>query len=383
MKILFLVTEDWYFCSHRLPLARGARDSGAEVLVACRVRGHGAAIRAEGFRLLPLSWRRSGQGLAGHWRSLREILDLYRRERPDLVHHVALKPVVFGGLAAALAAVPARVSAVAGLGHAFTQPGVKAGLMRFALRLLLRPLLNRRGSRVIVQNPDDGETLVRDVGLRRERLALIPGSGVDTHRFRPLPEPAGPVAAAMVSRMLWSKGVGVAAEAARLLRQRGTSVTLVLAGEPDPDNAASVREATLREWHAQGLLQWRGRVEDIPALWSGCHIAVLPSSYGEGIPMSLLEAAACARPIVTTDAPGCRELVSDGETGLLVPERDPAALADAIQRLVEDAGLRHRLGAAARRRVEARYGEAAIVRQTLSLYRELVEAQGEGREIGK
>ncbi len=367
-KILYLVTEDWYFHSHRMPIARAARDAGAEVLVACRVREHGPAIEAEGFRLLPLGWRRRGQGLAGHWRALRDILELYRRERPDLVHHVALKPVVFGGLAAALAGIPSTVSAVAGLGHAFTQPGFKARLLRFGLRLVLRPLLNRKGCRVIVQNPDDGETLVNGIGVRRDQLRLIPGSGVDTARFAPTPEPQGPVIATMVSRMLWSKGVGVAVDAAGLLRQRRAGVELVLAGEPDPDNAASVPEERLRQWDRSGGVHWMGRVEDVAALWAHSHIAVLPTSYGEGIPMSLLEAAACARPIVTTDVPGCRELVLDGQTGLLVPERNPEALANALARLAADRELRLRLGRAARERVVRYFSEAVIVEQTLSVY---------------
>ena len=238
-KLLFLVTEDWYFWSHRLPVARAARDAGFDVVVATRVRDHGEQIRTEGFRLCPLGWRRRGDGIVGAGRALIEITALYRRERPDIVHLVALKPVLFGGIAARLAfprgaGRPAQIAAVTGLG---------SGLRR------VRPTLGwairqaAGDSRVIVQNPEDGAALA-GFGVAQERIVLIRGSGVDTDHFTPLPEPPGPtVTVALVARMLRSKGVPDAVAAVRRLRAQGMAIELALAGPADPDNRDSLSDA--------------------------------------------------------------------------------------------------------------------------------------------
>ncbi len=376
-KILFLVTEDWYFCSHRLPIARAARDAGAEVAVATRVRDHGAAITKEGFRLLPLTLRRGGWNPLHELPALAEILRLYRRERPDLVHHVAMKPVLYGSLAAALTGVPVVVNALTGLGALFI-PGLNPGTGSATARLLgpvvraaLRPLLGRTDSHLILQNDDDRALLERHSLIRHERVHLIRGSGVDVGRFRPSPEPAGPPVAALVARMLWDKGVGEFVAAARLLKRSGVAVRLVLAGPTDPENPAAIPEATLQAWQAEGIVEWRGAVADIAGLWAEASIAVLPS-YREGLPKALLEAASCGRPLIAADVPGCREIVRPGETGVLVPPRDAAALADAIERLTRDAALRARLGRQARALAEAEFAEAIVVRRTLDLYRALL-----------
>jgi len=370
-RLLYLVTEDWYFCSHRLPVARAARDAGAEVVVATRVAAHGEAIRAEGFRLVPLAWRRGSHAPLAELRAVLEIRRLYARERPDLVHHVALKPVIYGSIAAALAGVPHVVNALTGLGALFIGSSPRTRVLGRLARLALKPLLNRAGSRVIVQNADD-RRLLEDRGLlRHDRVALIRGSGVDTRRFAPTPEPAGPPVAVLAARMLRDKGVGEFVAAARVLKQRGVAVRMQLAGPTDPDNPAAIGEATLRSWQAEGIVEWLGPVADMPGLWAKSHIAVLPS-YREGLPKALLEAAACGRPLIATDVPGCREIVRQDETGLLVPAKDAPALADAIARLAGDAELRRRLGARARAVAESEFAEAVVVRETLALYREML-----------
>lgn len=373
-RLLYLVTEDWYFCSHRLPVARAARDAGAEVVVATRVRSHGAAIRAEGFRLVPLKWRRGSHAPAAELAALAEIIRLYRGERPDLVHHVALKPVIYGSVAAALARVPHTVNALTGLGALFIGSSAKTLALGSLARIALAPLLNRAGSRVILQNEDDRRLLESRRLLRHDRVSLIRGSGVDTGRFAPAPEPLGPPVAVLVARMLRDKGVGEFVAAARLLKQRGVHVRMQLAGPTDPDNPVSIDEGTLRGWQSEGLVEWLGPVADIAALWAKSHIAVLPS-YREGLPKSLLEAAACGRPLIATDVPGCREIVQEGETGLLVPARNPAALADAIARLAGNGKLRYRLGARARTVVESEFSEDIVVRDTLALYRQLLSGR--------
>jgi len=372
--LLYLVTEDWYFWSHRLPIARAARAAGWDVVVATRVTGHGARIRREGFRLVPIGLRRR---TLAPWReaaAIAELLRLHRRERPDLVHHVAMKPVLYGSLAAALAGVPAVVNALAGMGYVFTSSGVKARLLRPLIRTAFRWLLDRPNSRLILQNPGDVAAMTKGT-VTAERVALIRGSGVDTQIFRPREEPEGTPVAVMVSRMLWDKGVGELVEAARLLRRREVPLRVVLVGPPDPENPASIPERQLRDWDAAGDVAWWGERSDIAEIWAKGQIAVLPS-HREGLPKSLLEAAACGRPMVAADVSGCREIVKDGVTGLLVPPGDAGALADALERLARDPGLRRRLGAAARDLVERELSEEAVVAQTLALYRSLVPGAG-------
>jgi glycosyltransferase involved in cell wall biosynthesis len=371
------VTEDWYFCSHRLAVARAAREAGFDIVVATRVENHGGPIRDEGFRLCPLGWRRRGGGVWGALGALAAIASLYRAERPDIVHHVALKPVFFGGLARWLAFAgrkhaPAVVAAVMGLGSGFAGAGAPARLRRRLLAATLVVAAGGRGGRVIVQNPEDGAVL-RGFGIAARRIALIRGSGVDTRHYRPLPDPAGDIVrVALVARMLRQKGVAEAAAAVRSLRARGLAIELLLAGPTDPDNRGSLDEAALAALVAEPGVTWLGRVADVREVWRRAAIAVLPSSYGEGLPKALLEAAACARPIVATDIPGCREAVRTGETGILVPPGDQAALADAIFALARDRELRRRLGQAGRALAEREFAEEIVARQTLEVYRALL-----------
>lgn len=370
-RLLYLVTEDWYFCSHRLPIARAARDAGAEVVVATRVGAHADVIAKEGFRVVPLGWRRGSYWPPAECDAIEEIVKVYARERPDLVHHVALKPVIYGSIAAAVTQVPHVVNALTGLGALFIGSSKRTKALGVLVRLALKPLLNNDGVRVILQNNDDREFLESFGMLRRDRVALIRGSGVDVKRFRPKPEPSGVPVALLVGRMLRDKGVLDFVEAARMLKQRGIPVRMLLAGPTDPDNPAAIKEATLRQWQDEGVVQWLGPVSDVAALWGQAHIAVLPS-YREGLPKALLEAAACGRPMVATDVPGCREIVRPEQTGLLVPPREPIALSQAIARLAGDRKLRRRLGARARTVAETEFADEVVVRDTLALYRELL-----------
>lgn len=373
--LLFLVTEDWYFCSHRLGLARAARQAGWRVVVATRFDRHRERLAAEGFELVPLGLRRRSLDPLRELAAIAEIVAAYRRERPDIVHHVALKPAVYGSIAAWIAGVPAVLNAVAGLGYVFISDAPKARALRPLLKGAFRRLFNRPNSHLVVQNADDFDAFAKVV--RPPALHLIRGSGVDTTVFTAAPEPEGVPVAALVGRMLWDKGVGEAVEAARILKRRGTAVRVVLVGPPDPDNPRSLTERQLRAWHAEGVVEWWGQRDDIAAVWRQAAIAVLPS-YREGLPKALLEAAACGRPMVATDVPGCREMVRHEVDGLLVPVRQAEPLADAIQRFVEDSGLRARFGAAARQRVEAELSDAAVNARFLALYRSL-RGGGAGR----
>ncbi len=372
-KLLFLVTEDWYFCSHRLPAARAARAAGFDVVVATRVRAHGDRIRDEGFALRPIGWRRRGDGVLGAARAISEIARLYRAEQPDLVHHIALKSVLFGGIALRRAfprpeGAPVAIDSIMGLGSRFSAASFGARLRRPSLGIALRLAAARGRGWVIVQNPEDRDALIT-LGVARRRIVMIRGSGVDCSHFRALPDPdATTVTVALVSRMLRDKGVLDAVAAIRLLRRRGLRVELLLAGPTDPDNRGTLTAETLVSLTSDAGIEWLGPVADVRAVWRRAAIAVLPSTYGEGVPKALLEAAACARPIVASDVPGCREVVRPGETGLLVPLRDIQRLADAIAALAGDPVRRKAMGRAGRELIEREFAEEIVARETLAVY---------------
>ena len=371
LRILYLVTEDWYFVSHRLGLARTVRDTGCDVTVVTRTRDHAEAIRREGFRLVSFLLPRSQFSLVSEFKSIVNLIRVYRQERPDLVHHVALKPSLYGSLAALFASVPAVVNAVTGLGFVFTAGHWLRGVLQPLVRITGRLLLSRAGSRIIVQNPNDMETLEKAGIIRRGRANLIRGSGVDLLEFPPQPDPEGVPTIAIVSRLLWNKGVGELVEASRVLRNRGLKVRTLLIGLPDPDNPTSISEEQLCEWHDDELVQWWGYRDSIADVWRQAHVAVLPS-YREGLPKSLLEAASCARPIVATDVPGCREIVRPGENGILVPVRDAQALADALETLLRDRKLRQAMGAKSRALVESQFHQDRIIAETIKVYESLL-----------
>lgn len=373
MRLLYVVTEDWYFLSHRLPMARAARDAGFEVHIATRVVDGAAAIEAERFTLHHVPFIRGGLSPLGVIAAIRALRRIHQAVNPALCHHIALQAAVLGSLAA-IGRRASCINALTGLGYMFTSDGAKARLLRPFIRMLLRLLFSRPDRIVLVQNPDDREGM-RALGIAPERIALIPGSGVDIEELWPSPEPPGVPTVAFVGRLLADKGIHTLIAAHRLLRQRRSNVELLIAGTPDPSNPASVSEQEASAWNREPGVRWLGHVHDIAALWAGAQIAVLPSRR-EGLPKSLLEAAACGRPMVATDVPGCREIVRPYETGLLVPADDAAALADAIEKLAASPELRARYGAAARQLAVERFSAEAIGKQTVELYRSLA---GSGR----
>ena len=369
-KILYLVSEDWYFCSHRLALGIAAKAAGAEVVVATRVNDHREEIEGAGLRVAPIGMARGGTNPLHDLGTIQELTLLYRGEKPDLVHHVALKPILYGGLAAIRAEVPAVVNAVAGMGFMFISGGLLARSLRPIIRTAQRSLMNRANAKTILQNPDDVAMYQNDVGVRPEQIAVIRGAGVDTDKFRPAPEPDGPLVAVCVSRMLWDKGIGELVAAAGLLKARGVDLKVRFVG-PSDDNPASIAQATLDGWREDGLVEVAGPSDDIAGEYARAHIAVLPS-YREGLPKSLLEAAAAGLPLVATDVPGCREVCRQDETGLLVPVRSIQPLADALEQLAGDPALRRRLGGQARQAAETEFSQELVIRQTFELYREML-----------
>lgn len=359
------------FCLHRLPLARAARVAGCEVAVVTRVREHAAPIAAAGLRLIPLEMARGGMRPWQELATLFRLWRIYRAERPDLVHHVAVKPVLYGSLVALVSGVPAVVNALTGLGFLFTSRRLLARLLRPPVELAMRLLLNRRNTRVIIQNTDDYNALIARGIVKAHNARLIRGSGIDIDAFTPMPEPPSVPVVVMPARLLWDKGVGEFVAAARMLRARGLQARFALVGDRDAQNPAAVAQADIDAWRTEGAVELWGWRNDMAQVYHGCHIVCLPS-YREGFPKVLLEAAACGRPLVSADVEGCREAVAEGRSGFLVPVRDAAALAEALARLIEDAELRANFGAAARAIVVGELSLPVVINRTLAVYREIL-----------
>lgn len=370
-KLLFFVTVDWFFCSHFLGRAVAAQQAGYEVIVLTRVERHGEVIRDAGFRLLPLKISRSSLNPMDALRVLIHVVRVYRTETPDVVHHVALKPILLGTLAARLVGLSRVVNAVVGGGYAFSSERPLARLLRPLVKTALKMLLNPKGSRVIFENKDDLESFSKTGLVRLADSVLIRGAGVDPGQFRPSVGAHQPPVVVLVARLLWDKGVGEFVEAARLLRQRDVSARFVIVGDSDPENRACIDDAVIDSWKVEGIVELWGFRSDMPQVLAGASIACLPS-YREGLPKSLLEAMAAGLPCVSTDVPGCREAVRDGDNGLLVPAKNPSALADALELLIKKPELARKIGERGRERLEQEFSSQQVNSATLALYREML-----------
>ena len=373
-KVILFANTDWYLYNFRRSLALALTQRGYEVLLISPPGPYGTKLREMGLRWEPLPMDRRSLNPLREALLLVYLWRLFRREQPSLVHGFTIKCAVYGSLAARLAGVPARVNAVAGMGYVFTSRDLKARLLRPLVRTLLRAALGGGDARLILQNPDD-VALFDEAGLvDPTRVRLIRGSGVDCSRFlardAAVRDPTKPLRVLLAARLLWDKGLAEFVESARQLRGEGRAIDFLLAGDPDPGNPADVPEEVVRGWDSDGLLQWLGHVDDMAALFAGVDVVVLPS-YREGLPKGLIEAAACALPLITTDAPGCREVVSDEVDGLIVPPRDATALARAIGRLQDDPTMAARLGVAARAKALAQFDERIVIESTIAVYREL------------
>ncbi|WP_183240746.1 glycosyltransferase family 4 protein [Bradyrhizobium sp. cir1] len=365
-RILYVANVDFAFL-HRLPMARAARAAGFEVHVATRISGLRQVIESENFTLHEIPFRRGLSPFSG----IRTIMALRRLEsyvKPDIIHCASLQSCVYGSLAMRYRRV-SQVNAITGLGYIFTSSTWKGRILRAPIRLVLPALLNRNTSVVLVENPDDQRDLVA-LGVNQERVLQIPGSGVDTDHFQPLPEPEGPITFGFAGRLLSDKGIRALVSAHKMLRDQGHDFRLLIAGKPDPANPASIPIEEVEEWNRRPGITWLGHLDDIVALWTRCHVAVLPS-HREGLPVSLLEAAACGRAMVATNAPGCREIVVQNESGLLVPIEDAEALADALLSLALSPQLRSRCGRTAREMVVQRLSSKIVGEAIIDVYNKL------------
>lgn len=367
-RVVFVVTEDWFFVSHFLPMVRAAREAGCEPVVVTRIRQHRAAIEAAGARVVPFEAERGSLNPLHLFGTIRDLAAILRREAPAIVHAIALRSIVVAALAARLSGTRARVFALTGLGFL----GARGGrVVRSAVHALRLALLSGPGARFVFENRSDPRMLGLDPD-RDPRVTILGGAGVDPEFYRPQTlADGGTLKVAIISRMLWSKGIDVAVDAVRIARAEGVDVTLTLFGTPDPSNPRSIDEATLSRWSREAGISWAGATRDVPAVWRDHHVACLPSRGGEGLPRTLLEAAACGRALVTTDVPGCRDLVRDGVEGLVVPVNEAAELARAFATLASDRWMVETMGAAAARRILDGHTEAAVVATMTRLYRSL------------
>jgi glycosyltransferase involved in cell wall biosynthesis len=360
-----------FLISHRLAVAQAAREAGYEVHIAApRDLASEQMLAGSGFHLHPLGMHRHNINPFSELRSLWQIYRTYRILNPDTVHLVTIKPVLYGGIAARLAQVPAVVSAISGLGFAFSSNSLKGRTIKLLVKPLYRFALGHRTQRVIFQNDHDRKIL-ENLGVDLSRKAeMIRGSGVYLDTFKPAPEPDGPVTVVVPSRLLRDKGIAEFVEAARILRRQGSAARFVVAGDAPEENPDTFPKAILDAWKAEGVVEFWGFRSDMPEVLRQAHIVVLPS-YREGLPKALIEAAACGRPVVTTDTPGCRDAIIENETGRLVPVRDSRALAEAMRSLIDDTATRRSMGIAARQFAEQEFSIDHVTRRHLEIYRGL------------
>jgi glycosyltransferase involved in cell wall biosynthesis len=373
-RLLFLVTEDWFFVLHRLPLARAAMRAGYEVIVATRVGDCREQLEIEGIRLIHIPWKRGSKNPIDSINSLISVARVYKRYRPDIVHHVSMKSIVIGTFALiflGIASPHAVVNNYTGMGTLFISDNLGDKLLRWVIILCLRVLYGLKKTHQLVENEDDRNLLIREMKLRDGDVSVIHSVGVDLQRFRPGEKRGEVPIIALASRLIWDKGIGELIEAGKLLRERGLAFRLVLVGRPDPENRSSIPQETLRSWQDSGLVELWGYRNDIDVVWRSVDIAVLPS-YREGSPRSLIEAAASGLPVVATDVPGCRDVVKHGKSGFLVPVSDVEALVNALAPLLRESGLRERMGKAGRDYVSSMFNEERVIESTLNLYRSLL-----------
>lgn len=372
MKVMIIVNVDWFFISHRLPIALAARNRGYSVSIAVGDTGRIDEIRAMGFEVHNIPVDRSGSDVIGLIRLFWSYFRLLRTTTPDVVHLVTIKPVLLGGIAARIAGVPGVLAAISGLGHVFVAEGFMGKIRRALVSIFYRIAFGKDNIRVIFQNPVDERRLRRLARLPPNKVVSIPGSGVDLEKYlvSPLPSP-GPPVFVMASRLLVKKGVREFVAAAGLVKANGVGAEFWLVGEPDRGNLASIKSEELDSWKAEGLVQILGFRNDVASIMAAGHVVVLPSYYGEGLPKVLIEAAACGRAVITTDMPGCRDAIEAGVTGLLVSPRNAGALASAMAELAQDPARCARMGQAGRERAERIFDVRHVVDSHLHIYQEL------------
>ena len=376
-KIVILVNDLNFFCSHRLPIAEAAKDLSFKIVIGYGEEGGADPIllNQKGFNTKYVPMKRGSKNLLKDLISFFKIIFFLKKEKPDLVHLVTIKPYLYGGIASRLVGVPSVVSAVSGLGTLFVHKNFKSKFLRFLTYPIYRLAFNHPNQIVIVQNRDDSNVLTKWTVLNYEKIRLIKGSGVQLKNFINLEEPAGIPTVCFAARLLIDKGVNEFISAARILKQRQVKAKFILAGDLDKQNPSGLKANDLQKIIEEKIVNFIGFQEDIPSLYSKSHIICLPS-YREGLPKALLEAAAARRPIVTTNVPGCRDAVISDKSGILVPIKDSLSLANALQELIIDASKRKEMGKTGRELAEKEFKIENVVDKHIKIYKYLLVNRG-------
>lgn len=408
MKIILAVNTLGSFISHRRGLYLKLREANEVKVILPNSEDHVAALREIPQNcLLTLAMTRKGTNPLSELRAILGYFRLYREQRPELVHHFTIKPVIYGTLAARLAGVPVIVNSITGLGYVFTSTTLKAQVLGVLVKLLYRLCFASSRVRVIFQNGDDRDFFVDQGILQKDRCFLVQGSGVDVHRFSPNPDnhyqgiasqaisqaiPKTTPKIFLASRLLIEKGIFEFMEAVQILKQKKLNFEVIIAGDIDPGNPGSVSRAQVDEWRNLNLATFLGFRTDMAEILDSVDIACLPS-YREGLPMALLEAMAAGKPVITTDAPGCRAIVGFvgdsyrvtgarmtvdaldglsagrvGTNGILVPVKDSATLAAALEMLILEPSLRRSMGKESRKRAVDLFSTEKITSEIILIY---------------
>lgn len=370
-RLLFMFTEDWAFAALFLDRAVAAKNSGYEVAVHVRCSEHRAVIEQSGLQVIPHNISRSGLNPFRELLSVLQLIKVFRSFRPDVIHLIALKPIVLGSLASSFYPKAKVVNAPVGMGYLFASSDMRARIARPLVKTVLKSTLGRKRSMTIIENSDDKSSLLEGGFLRDDQIVLIRGTGVNLDVFRPTAEPDGPKIVVLIARMLRDKGVYEFVESARIIRRTQPTVSFWLIGDADPGNPASLTTQQLQDWNDEGIVKWFGYRTDVAELLTQVHIVCLPS-YREGFGKVFVEAGAALRAVVATDVPGCREAVEHDINGLLVEPKNPQALADALSQVLTDDQLRLRLAKEGRRRAEFEFSSATVNTQTLDVYQQVL-----------
>lgn len=374
--LLFVVNQASFFLSHRLPLARKIQQQGYRVHVATLFDSDVEKIIENGFVYHSIPMNRSGSNPVKELRTVLHLYSLYKSLKPDLVHHITIKPVLYGSIAARLARVAAVVNAIPGLGHVFTESGFIPAIRKYMVEIAYRIALNHKNMKVIFQNTEDHELFISKRLVTGSNAVIIKGSGVDLNEYHPSPEPdKGIPLIILASRMLYDKGVSQFVDAARLINHDKKIARFALVGEGDDGNPNSVPDSVLASWHSEGSVEWWGYRNDMPDIIRSSSIFCLPTYYGEGVPKVLIEAAASGRPIVATDIAGCREIVRDGENGIMVREKNVPDLVSAIQKLINNPDLRKKMSEKGRKLAMEYFSSDKVISDTISVYQDLLKVK--------
>ncbi len=380
--LLYVGNHAGSFLNHRLPVMLALKEQGYTVCVA--VPDHADAleqmitcdavdaIKKLGFVFYPIPINRGRLNPINELRSIINLYALYRQVQPDLVYHSTVKPVLYGGLAARLAHVPAVVNAMAGLGYIFTDESFKAHLIRRGFSMMYRIVMKHPNAIALFQNPDDKRIFVDECLVKEDHAVVIRGSGVDMDLFHPSAFHEQTPIVMLASRLLWNKGVAEFVEASRRLLAQGVHARFVLVGDTDPENPASIPREQLQAWHDSQQVEWWGWKRDMASILQEADIFCLPSFYREGIPKALIEAAATGLPVVTTNTPGCREIVRHGENGFLIPPHDIDALVDSMKDLIVDSDLRKQMGKRSREIAVKAFSVETVANLTIELCEQLL-----------